>query len=374
MTADPGETGRGGPSVGLPEGVLLAPLGRRAAAFVVDAFVPYLITVLVAVLFAAGVPGWVGVLLLLPVAWLVLQWWLIAVRGAGVGMRLMRLQVVGLQDGRPLGWTRALIRGVVLVLFGSSLVLLAVMVVLMLRQIRRQGWHDLAADAVVIEERVADTADHGSAAADDRSLPPVPTVAATPTAPTAGPGWAQPALDPTASPVGPLPGPVPGGTPVLQPLVTGREPSPEQMAAALPGAAPAGVESDHLSAEDEPSGEDEPAPPPPNEGWYAVLDDGREVPVTRLILIGRNPQPRAGEEDAVLVKVVDEARTVSKTHLALTVDSRGVLVTDRGSTNGTAVTDRYGIYRLLTAHEPMRLPTEGYLVSFGRHQLRIVRH
>jgi hypothetical protein len=118
----------------------------------------------------------------------------------------------------------------------------------------------------------------------------------------------------------------------------------------------------------------QPTPPPPNQGWYAVLDDDQELPITRLILFGRNPQPRPGEEDALLVKVVDEARTVSKTHLALFVDSRGVLVADRGSTNGSAVTDPYGIYQLLTADEPVRLPTEGYLVSFGNHQLRIVRH
>ncbi len=369
MTDQPAVAGAGGPSVGLPEGVRLAPVSRRVAAFLMDAFVPYLLTIAAVIVLAAGAPGWAAVLLLvLPVAWLVLQWWLTATRAAGVGMRLLRLQVVGLQDGRPLGWTRALVRGLVLVLLGGSLLLLAVMAVLMLRQLRRQGWHDLAVGSVVIEERLpADRPTDGFAEIDADARSRMPTAAAAATAVTGEHSSAEPTLDPTASPVGPLPGPVPGGSPVLQPVATGREPETVPPAASpdrrgtvpAPGTGPDAVD---------------PAPAPPNQGWYVVIDDDREIAITRLILFGRNPEPRAGEEDAVVIKVVDEARTVSKTHLGLTVDSRGVLVTDRGSTNGSAVTDPYGIYTLLTPHEPMRLPTEGYLVSFGRHQLRIVRH
>jgi pSer/pThr/pTyr-binding forkhead associated (FHA) protein len=112
---------------------------------------------------------------------------------------------------------------------------------------------------------------------------------------------------------------------------------------------------------------------PPNQGWVAVLDDDQHIPIDRLTLFGRNPQPRPGEEDGRLVKVVDSERTVSKTHLALTVDSRGLVVVDRGSTNGSAVTDPLGGYELLTAEQPARLGADGYLVSFGEHQLRITR-
>jgi pSer/pThr/pTyr-binding forkhead associated (FHA) protein len=114
-------------------------------------------------------------------------------------------------------------------------------------------------------------------------------------------------------------------------------------------------------------------PPPPNVGWTVILDGDREIPVTRLTLFGRNPQPRPGEDDAQLIKVVDEARTVSKTHLAINVDSRGVFVTDRGSTNGSAVTDPQGVYNLIAAEQPVRLGGEGYVVSFGNHHLRLVR-
>jgi uncharacterized RDD family membrane protein YckC len=396
---------QGGPSVGLPEGVFLAPIGRRLAAFVVDALAPYVLLIIALSVTAAGGSGWLAaILFLLPLAWAALQWWLCATRAATVGMRLMRLQVVGLRDGRPIGWVRALVRGLILSLVGGSLIVLIVMGVMMLGQLRRQGWHDLAVDSVVIEERpLAPRAQRLPRGRRALELTTAPTAAAVGAAPAHS--SAEPTMDPTASPVGPLPGPVPGGSPVMQPVLTGREPEllpdvPEDLTDgadqtdqvgrpgdesvaevadgwSAPRAAAADLSDGPVAAAGE-AGETEqmgqPTPPPPNQGWYAVLDDDQELPITRLILFGRNPQPRPGEEDALLVKVVDEARTVSKTHLALFVDSRGVLVADRGSTNGSAVTDPYGIYQLLTADEPVRLPTEGYLVSFGNHQLRIVRH
>ena len=37
-----------------------------------------------------------------------------AVRAAGPGMRLMKLQLVGFSDGRPIGWGRFLLRWLLL--------------------------------------------------------------------------------------------------------------------------------------------------------------------------------------------------------------------------------------------------------------------
>ena len=51
--------------------------------------------------------------------------------------------------------------------------------------------------------------------------------------------------------------------------------------------------------------------------WSILLDDGRRIALDGLILLGRNPQPQAGEEDAQLIKIADETRTVSKSHLAV---------------------------------------------------------
>ncbi len=68
------------------------------------------------------------------------------------------------------------------------------------------------------------------------------------------------------------------------------------------------------------------------------LSDGRRITIRGTALLGRDPQPAAGEEVAQLITVRDPARSVSSTHLALVVDERGAWVVDRGSTNGTVVT------------------------------------
>ena len=50
--------------------------------------------------------------------WAVLLWYMLAVRAATPGMRLMKLQLVGFLDGRPIGWGRVLLRAVVFWLLG----------------------------------------------------------------------------------------------------------------------------------------------------------------------------------------------------------------------------------------------------------------
>lgn len=104
--------------------------------------------------------------------------------------------------------------------------------------------------------------------------------------------------------------------------------------------------------------------------WTAILDDGREVPVGGLVLLGRNPQPRPGEETAELVKLADETRTVSKSHLALDLDDGGVVVVDRGSTNGSTVTTPEGETTACTPEQRVHV-TEGSVVSMGDHWLTL---
>jgi hypothetical protein len=111
---------------------------------------------------------------------------------------------------------------------------------------------------------------------------------------------------------------------------------------------------------------------PPQTGWLAVLDDGRELSLSGLILLGRNPQAQPGEEDAQLIKIADETRTVSKSHLAIAVDSGGVFVVDRGSTNGSTVTTSNGVSTRCPVGEVVRV-AEGSIVSIGDHWLEIRR-
>ncbi len=103
-----------------------------------------------------------------------------------------------------------------------------------------------------------------------------------------------------------------------------------------------------------------------------MLDDGREVPVHGLVLLGRNPRSRPGEEGAELVKLTDETRTVSKSHLALNVDSVGLLVADRSSTNGSTVTTADGVTTACVPEQAVRV-AEGSVVSMGDHWLTVRR-
>ncbi|HLT61241.1 MAG TPA: RDD family protein [Microlunatus sp.] len=149
-----------------------------------------------------------------------------------------------------------------------------------------------------------------------------------------------------ASGVTPVPAPIPGAT-------------------QFPAAPPPSVSSSAASAR-------EPDPRPLDQGWRAALDDGREIEITGLVLLGRNPQARPGEEDAQLIKISDESRTVSKTHLAIGVDAGGIYVMDRGSTNGSTATDPDGQSRPCAPGDVVQVDV-GTIVSFGDHWLEVKR-
>lgn len=354
----------GGHRIGLPEGVYLASLGRRLAAFAIDVLAPYVLVSIGVLLIIGDGPNVPAVIcLVLPICWAGLLCWMVATKAAGPGMRLLGLQIVGLHDGRPIGVGRALLRGLIISLLGLTVVGLIVGSVVMLLQSRRQGWHDRAVDSVVIEERQL-APPRPRTAAKDR---PTPRAEGRTTEEAAATGRTGERVDLVED------GPIDEhqsieDDPNEDDPHTGDADSEDPPAA--PVAATPTAEPDSVAAAPAVASM---ASPPPDQGWVVVLEDGREIPIQRLVLIGRNPQPRPGEEDARLIKIVDEARTVSKTHLAINLDARGVLVTDRGSTNGSAVTDPDGGYELLTADEPRRITGAGHLISFGKHHVRIGR-
>jgi uncharacterized RDD family membrane protein YckC len=311
---------------GLPPGVAVGPLGLRLVAHLIDAVVP---AVLVGVVAGAGEPGVQAldvIALVLLVVWALVLWWMFATRAAGPGMRLMKLQLVGFRNGRPIGWGRFFVRAVVLGLLSVTGVGLVLMLFFLLRHPRYQGWHDLVADSVVIEERMlaprnsqpasaAATPAPRSGEIEDEQRPLAPAVAAGPMSADTEPGERTELIPP-----------------------------PTQ----------------HPSS----------APPTQSRSWTAVLDDGREVPVGGLVLLGRNPQPRPGEETAELVKLADETRTVSKSHLALQVVGDDLVVTDRGSTNGSTITTTEGVTTACTPEKPVPV-AEGSVVSMGDHWLTV---
>jgi uncharacterized RDD family membrane protein YckC len=464
-------------TTGLPPGVEVGALGKRFLAHLIDRLVPALL-IAAGIYFGPKVGGEVGFLIqvaavVLTLAWVLFVWWGFAVRAAGPGMRLMRLQLVGFYDGRPIGWTRFLLRALVLAALYATVLGLLLMLIFLVMNPRKQGWHDLLVHAVVIKQRAlaprnpaaeqrrqaeaitpeqrkqpAGTAAYGGQphSAPQPLAPPAGVGGHSPASSAAGPapGAAQPPSEPYA---GIVPGTESGGYPLAPAAEPGRsaEPHPysrpptadrpaeppqlptsgEPASSGQPnpysrpptaertaeppqplippagvGAPPAGAATFAAggNANGRPTGEKAGPPgdrPAPNEaaaltrmspsiavpesarangqtGWFVVLDDGREIDITGLVLLGRNPHAQPGEEDAQLIKIADETRTVSKSHLAIATDSDGAFLVDRGSTNGSTVTTSGGVSTKCRMGERVRV-SEGSIVSIGDHWLEIRR-
>jgi pSer/pThr/pTyr-binding forkhead associated (FHA) protein len=88
------------------------------------------------------------------------------------------------------------------------------------------------------------------------------------------------------------------------------------------------------------------------------FDDGGVITAGPAMFIGRDPIAPPGEAPAMLVPVADPDRSVSKTHLTVRAHPDGVVVTDRGSVNGTVVQSPSGEVTSL-------VPGEGALVPLG---------
>ncbi|MDQ0665134.1 putative RDD family membrane protein YckC [Arthrobacter ulcerisalmonis] len=139
----------------------------------------------------------------------------------------------------------------------------------------------------------------------------------------------------------------------------------------LPGAVPAGSAAGHRVAPQHVDDDVERTQVRPGTGGpgpVAVLrirlDDGRDFQLDRSVLVGRNPVGQAGEQHAQLLAVDDPGRSISKTHLHLLTDGAGIWVTDRQSTNGSAVTTPDGLRTPLVPGVPTFV-TPGSTVHFG---------
>jgi hypothetical protein len=212
----------------------VASLGRRAGAFAIDVAIAYAIGgVLIGI--AAGVTvggaqsmppaalAAVALLAYLVVALLMLGWMLVytAMQGGqgSIGQRLLRLRLRDATGGGAIGFGRALWRNIVFGLAGSIVV--GYFSPLFDQSGRRQGWHDLAARAVVVN------AGPGDAAAPASYASPAARAAA------ANPYVAQPAPATAVMPA-------PAAVPVSSPLAVAVPPVPPLPAA--PAGAPSGDE------------------------------------------------------------------------------------------------------------------------------------
>src|SRR5690606_3211909 len=91
------------------------------------------------------------------------------------------------------------------------------------------------------------------------------------------------------------------------------------------------------------------------------FDNGDRFAITGAALIGRNPSPASGEVISHLLPVVDDTRSISKTHLLIT--AHPLAAVDRASTNGSSVV-RGGAEHPLVPGEAFAL-VAGDVVRFG---------
>ncbi|WP_258723681.1 RDD family protein [Cellulomonas sp. NS3] len=383
-----------------------ASLGRRAAAFLLDQAVALVlgggVVLAVALRTArdlgsgpAATPTSPGVLIgawaLLLVQALV-QWWTHGTLGWTLGRRVLHLRTVDARTGRPLGLTRVLLRS--LVVAAGSVVLVGSLVVLasplLDRTGRNRGWHDRVAGGEVVDLRTVEVPltgrRDGARGSRVRTGGPVRPHLVTPRS-TPHEDWSPVAAAETAEAVrtadpqdvgsrrlGALLAERRGAGPslVLPPL---GEPgvAPDVDTRAIPMLRPAVFALDPALEETRRSplrADERPAPPEPLDPRAVALElsDGRTVTVDGTVLVGRNPVGTGAEQ---LVRVVDPGRSVSKTHLQLGVDDRGLWVADRGSTNGTLVTLADGQQIVCGVEQRVRVPL-GSTVSFGDCGLRVV--
>ncbi len=422
--------GRPNRETGLPPGVEVGPLGKRFVAYLINISVPVIISVALVLLLPSTTGtfrvtlGGIGAVIM--IGWLVVVWYTLAVRAASPGLRAMKLQLVGFLDGRPIGAARVFLRAVVFWALCITGIGLLIMLIMMLRHPRKQGWHDLAVTSVMIKERLlappvqpsraAAGAQQDHPAEVGRTAQPQPSgVRAAAPPPSYGPGQGY---EPARGPVPPGMSPASSGAPYAAavPPAGSAAPYGSNAYAAPPQGAPYGAPPYRSSPTSQPSGGEMyspgqsagPIPPvPPSspagaspayedfgeyaasagdfadqaavgpgspyvQDWSILLDDGRRIAVEGLVLLGRNPQPKAGEEDAQLIKIADETRTVSKSHLAVGVDAGGIYIVDRGSTNGSTVSTTNGLSSRCRAGEMVRVG-DGAIVSIGDHWLEITR-
>jgi len=394
-------------TVSPPGAAPAATIGRRVGAFAIDVGIAYaiggvLVGIVAGIIFGVGA-AWerdslAAMILLsyLAIGILLFVWWLVysAMQGGrgSIGQRLLKLHLQDVTSGAPIGFWRAVWRNIVFGLAGSIVV--GYFSPLFDSSGRRQGWHDMASRAVVVDVRKTDAAPRADAVpaatanpylpppAGAVSLPPAPPLQPPAPAPSAG---FMPAPAAGAAPIARPAAPV--GTGVIDgvPWVTGdpartpvtRPPQPADAfpsvtmpfpaattteplgAAAVAGpasvadapaasAAPEAIGGTAPSAPSAPSDDDLDStrivvpPPAQRAALYdeapviAVLtwDDGSRMAVYGRTLYGRNP---ANEDGAVAIAVRDETLSLSKTHFEIGGDAAGSWIVDRHSTNGTTL-------------------------------------
>ncbi|PJJ73268.1 putative RDD family membrane protein YckC [Diaminobutyricimonas aerilata] len=129
--------------------------------------------------------------------------------------------------------------------------------------------------------------------------------------------------------------------------VVGAE-APDHSGAPAPTAAPPPVRPGYVTPP--------PMPPRAPDGAVLVGDDGARYELTGTTLIGRRPEPRAGENISSAIAIDDPSFSMSKTHALVGIEPDGIWIEDRGSSNGSAVVPPSGQETALVPEERAHAP------------------
>ncbi|WP_394942350.1 RDD family protein [Psychromicrobium sp. YIM B11713] len=405
-----------------------ASAGKRLAAKLIDAVIPAVLSIVGGIVGVLNISItrindqdvsvdstwfliWYGAASLLSLAYWVLLWIWEARTGKTLGNLLLGLRTTDMKGLRA-GVLAIFVRNLIIAIGFAFAVVGGVLVMisnLWDKNAKRQGWQDKAAHTLVFDIKAGRDPLTSGGIDGPASFAPVELPAMMPVnSPVAGNRSAQasssvqtpdqPVEQPlviSPEPNSGVPGPSsfqapsgaqPSGTQSVQPLpfppsgpIPGFEPqqqpshNPNQW---QPPAEPAGPASwaptPGAPHPDEIAGETKFRPRPSTQSFKLLFDDGRIVDLDGAALIGRNPSGYDGEVIDQLIAVPDESRSISKTHLHVRTADEGLWVTDRQSTNGSAVVSAEGSVNRLVAGDAALAPV-GSTVRFGDRSLTVVR-
>lgn len=363
-----GDDGRADPAYAAALGLRAAPVARRSAAFAIDAAGWVLLSVPSAIGAAQALPvvlsgaatdgaALAGPLLLLGVGQLLLtayaltQLGLHGRRGITIGKAMLGLRSVEVAAFGPPGFWRVVLRA--LVLWASQVVLpfagpaLCFASGLWDPEGRGRSWLDRVGRCLVVDARSGLDPFDGKALRHARrqlEAVPRPERAALPSLASDRAIDERTFIPAARSSSG----------------VVAAPPSADAGAWAPPPVAAAGAASPAA-----------PTRPVITASATLAFADGTRVAASGTTLLGRDPA--AAHDDpagAVLLPLADASMGLSKTHAAVTVDEQGVRVTDRWSSNGTAIVDADGRARVLEPGVPTPVAA-GSTVRAGGVEFRV---
>lgn len=198
-----------------------------------------------------------------------------------------------------------------------------------------------------------------------------PVEAHTPPAPTGMPSAYQPPAPTGMTHTPPAPeAPSPYAPPAATAAVTPPSLPTHPFGTPQPSITPS-VQADPFTAPQTPVEEvDRTVARRPVDSILLTFDDGSHHFLSGQALVGRAPEPEPGHPNAQMVSLHDPGRSISKIHIALSVQSGAVLVEDMHSTNGTTVMLPSGTTQAVLPGAPVLAPA-GATVYFGDRSVKI---